>query len=91
MRTRTPWEGNNQMVTYCNNCGGEIPLAAMIRARWKARYCKTACREEHKNRIGAAKRAYREQKGACPTCGRHRAKAREQLAGNVIIEAIARI
>ena len=53
-------------MTYCNNCGGAIPLAVMIRAKWKARYCKGLCREEHKKRIKAERRAYREKKGCCP-------------------------
>ena len=66
-------------MRLCVHCGKEIPREVMIRGRWKAIFCSSACRANDKTTVRAYRNAYRQERGACVVCGHKSRSAREQM------------
>lgn len=71
----------------CVHCAKPISSAVMIRGRWKAIFCSPECRAADKIAIREARRGYREQKGACPSCGHKVSNSRGQTKINPALQA----
>jgi hypothetical protein len=71
-------------MRFCIHCRESISLEVLVRGRWKAIFCSQSCRDADKVAIRSRKAEHRRERGQCPTCGSHRAKARGRIAVNAV-------
>jgi hypothetical protein len=78
------YTGSKLPTRCCVHCASSIPLDVLVRARWKAIFCSQSCRDADKVAIRRRRNEHRRERGQCPTCGSHRAKARRRIAVNAV-------
>jgi predicted RNA-binding Zn-ribbon protein involved in translation (DUF1610 family) len=59
----------------CVHCQAPIPLARLVKSRWKSFVCSDECKNADYALIRAEKAKLRQEKGLCPNCG-HKPKVR---------------
>lgn len=73
-------------MRFCVHCQSDISVETLVRARWKAIFCSPQCREADKSMIRIARKAYRQEKGLCPTCGHKPSNARGKTLGKLSVD-----